>query len=677
MSRSHLKQFRCLLFTNFFSCQPVGLRPALERIRKLIYMHALKALWPGSTIKRWLGSQPAEAKPAATPTTVPAKPQAPAARVVKTPPPMPVQYEQPAENVAAAKDTSLLRLPLKPIFDRLSPALQALANAEQITDTDEIALQVDNILTQLPGGVVRISFGELRHAAPAGIFADQNSHDYTLVDLPLSEVLERINPALLSLRSDRKRIAVPEDVTGVFGKNGTGTAVIAPPEPHTPAVRKTTTAAKPQAPAAAPAAPARSRVTLPPPPPGGDIIQFKRPEPNAAPAAEIPAPAPAPTPAAAPPRVAPSSIAMPPKVASRMAPAAPAAPVAPAQAVPSAAIPMPTGPRLTPMAAAAPAAPVAVVAVVSEAPAKAEPPAEPLNVPLANLTTNWPDAIKAEVEQARPAGVSLAIPLARLEGPMKTGKLNFRWSELRQWIKPVPLLGATPNGETEIQLALNVIAPIFFAHPARNTVAKKKAEIAHDIPDVFGSTSAANAVRELASVPLAKVTPPAAPAVEMPVAPAVAAQGSGATNLQVRNAQPANVNGNATSNGSGNGAAQAALFAKMDWTPENTVKITTATPGVAGAMITADDGLMIAAQLPATFKSDLLSAFVPQIFGRALQSAGELQLPALSSVRLTFGSQQCEIFKTGKLYYVIVGKAGEELPTPFLRKIAAELTKRN
>ncbi len=46
-------------------------------------------------------------------------------------------------------------------------------------------------------------------------------------------------------------------------------------------------------------------------------------------------------------------------------------------------------------------------------------------------------------------------------------------------------------------------------------------------------------------------------------------------------------------------------------------------------------------------------------------------------VRLGLGEQQCEIFKTGKLYYVIIGKPGEELPTPFLRKIAAELTKRN
>jgi predicted regulator of Ras-like GTPase activity (Roadblock/LC7/MglB family) len=182
----------------------------------------------------------------------------------------------------------------------------------------------------------------------------------------------------------------------------------------------------------------------------------------------------------------------------------------------------------------------------------------------------------------------------------------------------------------------------------------------------------------------------------MPVAPAVAAQGGAATNLQLRMAQaPANGNGAAPQltdntvmfsktpavpvakiNGNGNGHAEG-TFPKLDWTPEQSVKITCATPGVAGALIVAADGLMVATQLPAQFKSESLSAFVPQIFRRASESAAELQLPALNSVRLSFGEQQCEIFKTGKLYYVIVGKPGEELPVGFLRKVAAELTKRN
>jgi predicted regulator of Ras-like GTPase activity (Roadblock/LC7/MglB family) len=685
-------------------------------------MHALKALWPGSTIKRWLGSQPSEAKPVAAAPPVPARPQAPAARVQTpaaklstTPPPAPIN-----SNISSAAngDDKFLHLPLKPIFDRLSPALQSLANADQVSDTDEIALQIDNILAQLPGGVVRISFGELRHAAPVGIFGEQNSHDYTLIDVPLSEILERINPARLSLRADRKRIEVPPDVAGVFGKDGAGKVSIAAPETTQPSARGMTPAQPrptapaphvPQVPAAMPTQPPRARVVIPPPPPGGDVIQFTRPT--------TPVAAPAPAPVAQAPVQ--SSIPMPPKVHSRaITPAAPVAPTTPAapaaEEAPmftrSAPIAMPTMAKQAAAPVDAPAPTVAAAPVVAATAAKPEPVGEPLIVPMPPLIENWPAPIKAELQQARPAPASVAIPLARLEGPMKTGKLNFRWSELRQWMKPTPMLGTSAHGDTEIQLALKVIAPLFFAHPTRGQAAKKKAEIAQDIPDVFGSTSAADAIRELASVPVAKLTAQPAPAVPVapsPVGPAVAAQGGAATNLQLRMAQPAvNGNGNgapapsrlaeptenavlfakqpigagavAAANGNGNGhAAPANAFPKIDWTPEQAVKLTCATPGVAGVIIVATDGLMVATQLPAQFKSETLSAFVPQIFGRASQSAVELQLPVLNGVRLSFGEQQCEIFKTGKLYYVIIGKPNEELPTPFLRKVAAELTKRN
>lgn len=660
-------------------------------------MHALKALWPGSTIKRWLGSQPSDAKPVATPPAVPAaKAPAPAARVqtpVAKKPAAPVAAitPQPAPVSAVSGDDKFLHLPLKPIFDRLSPALQALANAGQITDTDEIALQIDNILAQLPGGVVRISFGELRHAAPAGTFGEQNSHDYTLIDVPLSEILARINPSRLSLRADRKRIEVPAEVAGVFGKNGNGTACIAAPEAVQ--VARSVTPAQPvaapkapQAPASMPTPPPRARVVIPPPPPGGDIIQFNR--------ATTPAPA---APAAA----EPSAIAMPPRVTKPAAPVAPEAPAAPV-IEPSAPIPMPAMAKLAP-APVAPAAPVVVA--TPAAPAKPEVPSEPLVIPMTSLMDFWPAAIKTEIEQARPAVVSLAVPLSRLEGPMKTGKLNFTWNELRQWTKPNPLLGTSAQGETAIQLPLNVIAPLFFAHPTRTQSAKKKADVIQDIPDVFGSNSNAEALRELANVPVAKVTSPTASAAPTaaplpPVAPAVAAQGNGATNLQLRMAGGLNGNGNgahaamaeptdspvlfaknagavAAANGNGHAPAAANNIPKIDWTPDQAVKVTCASPSVAGALVVAADGLMVATQLSAQFKSDTLSAFVPQIFGRAAQSAAELGLPALGAVRLSFGDQQCEIFKTGKLYYVIIGKPGEELPTPILRKIAAELTKRN
>jgi hypothetical protein len=552
-------------------------RDLLRKAFANLFMHALKALWPGSTIKRWLGSQPSEAKPVATPPPVPAKPQAPTPVARVNTPVARSSAPQPAPIVQLTGDDKFLHLPLKPIFERLSPALKGLAIADhEVSDTDEIALQIDNILAQLPGGVVRISFGELRHAAPVGIFGEQNSHDYTLIDVPLSEILARINPARLLLRADRKHVEVPAEVPGVFGKDGASTVTIAPIEPVKKAARDVAPAQPkhaPQAPVAkTPTPPQRARVVIPPAPPGGDIIQFTR----------------ATTPAPSAPTAEPSAMPMPPRV--HVKPATPVEPVAPADEPvfqSSAPIAMPTIAKQAP----APA--------VAAAPAKPEVPSEPLIVPIGSLADFWQSAIKAEIDQARPAIASLAIPLARLEAPMKTGKLNFRWSELRQWMKPTPLLGTSAHAESDIQLPLNVIAPLFFAHPTRAQTAKKKAEIAQDIPDVFGSNSAAEAIRELANVPVAKVTPQAAPPAPValpPVAPAVAAQGNGATNMQLRMAGATNGNGNGThapaespvlfarnsvganavvaANGNGHAATAQANgngLPKIDWTPDQAV----------------------------------------------------------------------------------------------------------
>src|SRR5262249_6504933 len=59
-----------------------------------------------------------------------------------------------------------------------------------------MTISLERILSQLPSGSVKISFGSLRHAAPqlfsAG--ADCDSRD---VALPLDEILAKINPAMI------------------------------------------------------------------------------------------------------------------------------------------------------------------------------------------------------------------------------------------------------------------------------------------------------------------------------------------------------------------------------------------------------------------------------------------------------------------------------------------------
>ena len=72
-----------------------------------------------------------------------------------------------------------------------------------------------------------------------------------------------------------------------------------------------------------------------------------------------------------------------------------------------------------------------------------------------------------------------------------------------------------------------------------------------------------------------------------------------------------------------------------------------------------------------------MAAFLPQIFGRVSQSAGEMQLGPVSSVVLAAGQGRCAIYKTGKLYLAVLGHPGAALPEAMLGRIAAEIAKRN
>jgi predicted regulator of Ras-like GTPase activity (Roadblock/LC7/MglB family) len=98
-------------------------------------------------------------------------------------------------------------------------------------------------------------------------------------------------------------------------------------------------------------------------------------------------------------------------------------------------------------------------------------------------------------------------------------------------------------------------------------------------------------------------------------------------------------------------------------------------PEVSGAFIAMQDGLLVAAELPLELKGDTVAAFLPQIFGRMNQYAKELHLGALSSFSFVAEQVPWQIIKTGTVYFVAIGKPGENLPSEKLSTIAAELGK--
>ena len=100
-------------------------------------------------------------------------------------------------------------------------------------------------------------------------------------------------------------------------------------------------------------------------------------------------------------------------------------------------------------------------------------------------------------------------------------------------------------------------------------------------------------------------------------------------------------------------------------------------PGIAGAVIALQEGLLVAADLPEEMKGDTVAAFLPQIFARLTNYAGEMKLGAVEDVLFTTNGAHFKIFRLGELYYAILGKAGESLPWDDLRCIAEGLGENN
>ena len=111
--------------------------------------------------------------------------------------PSPVVSAAPASappQVPAGEDE--IELPLAPVIAALPLELRAKLMS-QLPAGQTIRLHADLVISQLAFGAVKISFGELRQLAP-GVFVNSGGEsDNKLISLPLQEILNRVNPAML------------------------------------------------------------------------------------------------------------------------------------------------------------------------------------------------------------------------------------------------------------------------------------------------------------------------------------------------------------------------------------------------------------------------------------------------------------------------------------------------
>jgi predicted regulator of Ras-like GTPase activity (Roadblock/LC7/MglB family) len=482
-----------------------------------------------------------------------------------------------------------------------------------------VALPLPTILKQLPTGSVRMSLASL-HRQAHGLIKPLPPGDKRSVEVPLAEVFRHVRPDAFKRRSDQRVAFVPEDGFNLFGDSSNPFAVA----PDNVDGDLAASAPEPQVldltPDLAQATPRVLKMDFNLQEHGGN---------GASAAPHVPPPSPS------------GAVLRPPPDLTLITPErtseAPAAPVVPA-AKPSSAAPKSSAaiPAATTPAVPVPVGPTQAISLVS-------------------LSADWPEEIRAEIAGFDPE-TTVALPVNDVTAALARGRVIFSWAQIHAWLQPPAAPTAVP-GDVVLKLPLKVIAPAFL--PATRKPERKSRAVDTDIPALFTDgrpPTEKPAVEEPAveEPPAAELAPEVAPAAKAePIAPEAAA--------------PARV---PETVGEIFGQAH-----KRDWTPSEIVAGTVTLPGVAGAIVALQEGLQVSASLPEGVKSEVVAAFLPQIFARLNQYAGEMRLGDVDDLLFTTHGAHCQIYRLGYIYFAVLGKAGESLPWHELRLITEELAR--
>jgi predicted regulator of Ras-like GTPase activity (Roadblock/LC7/MglB family) len=310
-------------------------------------------------------------------------------------------------------------------------------------------------------------------------------------------------------------------------------------------------------------------------------------------------------------------------------------------------------------------APKPVAPIPSPAP---QIPVEPaaISAPLAALSENWPEGLRLEIRQSNLANAQVLLPANLIEPALKRGRIIFTWRNLRPLIKPTPPPASVHDG-IELELPLNVIAPLFFARQKTAPRSQPAERPPAEIPNLFFGFPQPE-------TPQPK--PPARMPEPQPIRPAfkpVDAKLSD-TNYYIWSdtAEAPRVDETEYKRPQ----RPATDFSSRYATPNEIIARAMALPGVVGALVALPDGLKVASQIPSDLNADTLAAFLPQIFDRVSQSTKELRMGALNNFNFTVGNVPWKIFRVNAVYFAAFGRAGEALPTVQLAALAAELDRK-
>lgn len=310
-----------------------------------------------------------------------------------------------------------------------------------------------------------------------------------------------------------------------------------------------------------------------------------------------------------------------------------------------------------------------------------------LTLLLVEIGASWPEGTRSELSVLT-GDTKLVLPVAEVSAGLQKGKVAFSWAQIRNWLTPAPTTTINLPDDTMLVLPLKIVAPAFVAATGAKKRQSEKAVVNQALPDFFGPSAGRTPVAEPpapafeapAPTPVQDFAP--APQIEAapPEAPAPAPTLSFAPEPVIAAPAPvALVSDSAVGSVGTSALSLAELFnlpGKTDWAPNELVKLTCQLPGVIGAVVALEEGLVVAQKLPDGLSSDTFAAFMPQIFSRLDKYTGEMQLGDTAEVTISTAGGPCRFFRRGKLFFATLGRSGESLPAG-LHLVAAELASQN
>ena len=502
--------------------------------------------------------------------------------------------------------------------DELKPLLAGEPDAAAT-----VAFPVPTILKQLPAGCVKMSLATLQRQAH-GLIKPIPPGDKRLVDVPLAEIFRHVRLSLLKRRPDQRPTIIPETGFNLFGDAANPYAIS--PDDHL------------------------------------EQIQVVDLTPEVAVAAEPAAPE------------GPRVLKMDDGLREHFAntPVASSSPVADSRSSFKFEL-TDTGPRAVNQPASTGGARAPKPAPVAQAAPIAKPTGPTLDLKLIPLAANWPEDIRQEIAILDPATI-VTLPVSDVGEGLSKGRVNFSWGQVRAWMEP-SMGGPTAAMENvALQLPLKVVAPAYLSASKMPKAERKNIAMDESIPALFSDGRAPE--------PQAEPEPPAIAPVEdvasveevedAAVEPeAVGAVAAAPEHVEVV-APPAVADPHKVPETVGEIFGQPQ---KQDWTPAEIVAGTVKLTGVAGAIVALQEGLQVASSLPEGVKSEVVAAFLPQIFARLNQYSGEMKLGEVDDLLFTTHGAHCQIYRLGYVYLAVLGKPGESLPWHELRLISEELAR--